>query len=54
MSSSTRASVGREPVTAEDCGSDCGSGVLNWARTPTGFESPTLHQIIAKRVFPQS
>ena len=24
---STRASVGREPVTAEDCGSDCGSGV---------------------------
>ena len=34
---STRASVGREPVTAEDCGSDCGSGVSNWARTPTGF-----------------
>ena len=32
---STRASVGREPVTAEDCG----SGVSNWARTPTGFES---------------
>ena len=32
---STRASVGREPVTAEDCGSDC--GVSNWARTPTGF-----------------
>ena len=31
--------VGREPVTAEDCGSDCGSGVSNWARTPTGFES---------------
>ena len=30
---STRASVGREPVTAEDCG----SGVSNWARTPTGF-----------------
>ena len=34
---STRASVGREPVTAEDCGSDCGNGVSNWARTPTGF-----------------
>ena len=34
---STRASVGREPVTAEDCGSDCGSGVATWARTPTGF-----------------
>ena len=33
----TRASVGREPVTSEDCGSDCGSGVSNWARTPTGF-----------------
>ena len=33
----TRASVGREPVTAEDCGSDCGSGVASWARTPTGF-----------------
>ena len=32
---STRASVGREPVTAEDCG----SGVSNWARTPTGFDS---------------
>ena len=32
---STRASVGREPVTAEDCGSDCGGGVSNWARTPT-------------------
>ena len=30
---STRASVGREPVTAEDCG----SGVSKWARTPTGF-----------------
>ena len=28
------------PDTAEDCGSDCGSGVSNWARTPTGFESP--------------
>ena len=25
------------PDTAEDCGSDCGSGVSNWARTPTGF-----------------
>ena len=25
MSSLTRASVGREPVTAEDCGSDCGA-----------------------------
>ena len=25
VSSSTRASVGREPVTAEDCGSDCGA-----------------------------
>ena len=36
---STRASVGREPVTAEDCGSDCGSGVSSWARTPTGFDS---------------
>ena len=34
---STRASVGREPVTAEDCGSDCGGGVSSWARTPTGF-----------------
>ena len=34
---STRASVGREPVTAEDCGSDCGGGVASWARTPTGF-----------------
>ena len=34
---STRASVGREPVTSGDCGSDCGSGVSNWARTPTGF-----------------
>ena len=34
---STRASVGREPVTPEDCGSDCGSGVASWARTPTGF-----------------
>ena len=34
---STRASVGREPVTPEDCGSDCGSGVSSWARTPTGF-----------------
>ena len=34
---STRASVGREPVTPEDCGSDCGSGVSTWARTPTGF-----------------
>ena len=33
----TRASVGREPVTPEDCGSDCGSGVSSWARTPTGF-----------------
>ena len=30
---STRASVGREPVIAEDCG----SGVSSWARTPTGF-----------------
>ena len=30
---STRASVGREPVTAKDYG----SGVSNWARTPTGF-----------------
>ena len=30
---STRASVGREPVTPEDCG----SGVSSWARTPTGF-----------------
>ena len=28
------------PVTSEDCGSDCGSGVSNWARTATGFESP--------------
>ena len=36
-SASTRASVGREPVTAEDCGSDCGGGVSNWARTPTWF-----------------
>ena len=25
MSSLTRASVGREPVTAEDCGRDCGA-----------------------------
>ena len=25
------------PDTAEDCGSDCGSGVSSWARTPTGF-----------------
>ena len=33
----TRASVGSEPVTPEDCGSDCGSGVQSWARTPTGF-----------------
>ena len=39
---STRASVGREPVTAEDCGSDCGSGVSNWARTPTGSDSSSL------------
>ena len=38
--SSTRASVGREPVTAEDCGSDCGSGVSNWARTPTEVRVP--------------
>ena len=41
---STRASVGREPVTAEDCG----SGVSNWARTPTGFDSsshPPEYQI---------
>ena len=44
VSSSTRASVGREPVTAEDCGSDCGSGVSSWARTPTRFESPALHR----------
>ena len=43
VSSLTRASVGREPVTAEDCGSDCGSGVSNWARTPTGFYSPRIH-----------
>ena len=28
------------PDTAEDCGSDCGSGVSNWARTTTRFESP--------------
>ena len=33
----TRASVGSEPVTPEDCWSDCGSGVASWARTPTGF-----------------
>ena len=31
MSSLTRASVGREPVTAEDCGRDCG------AASRTGF-----------------
>ena len=32
------------PDTAEDCGSDCGSGVSNWARTPTGFDSSSLHR----------
>ena len=45
VSSLTRASVGREPVTAEDCGSDCGSGVSNWARTPTGFDSSSKSTI---------
>ena len=30
------ASVGREPVTAEDCGSDCGGGVSNWGANTYG------------------
>ena len=49
VSSSTRASVGREPVTAEDCGSDCGSAASSSARTPTGFESPALHRRARRR-----
>ena len=42
---STRASGGREPVTPEDCGSDCGSGVSNWARTLhlQGSSPPDIH-----------
>ena len=41
VSSLTRASVGREPVTAEDCGSDCGSGVELGANTYRVLVLPT-------------
>ena len=39
---STRASVGREPVTAEDCGSKCGSPASRSPYPATGFDSSSL------------
>ena len=36
---STMASVGREPVTAEDCGSECGGDASRSALSATGFDS---------------
>ena len=37
--------------TSRGCGSNCGIAVSSWARTPTGFESPALHQPIANSDF---
>ena len=40
---STRASVGREPVTAEDCGSDCGAASRTGREHLQGSSPPDVH-----------
>ena len=39
----TRASVGREPVTAEDCGSDCGAASRTGREHLQGSSPPDIH-----------
>ena len=43
MSSSPRASVGSEPVTAEDCGRDCGAASRTGREHLQGSSPPDIH-----------